>query len=100
MTLFWILLGLLGLMAVLICYSALVVADRENYVPRDYYEAVIQELCRKHTEEIESMPTIVRCKECVYRGIGIDGTFCERRHEAFRVKPDDFCSYGEVKDND
>ena len=38
---------------------------------------------------------IVRCKECVYRGIGIDGTFCERRHEAFRVKPDDFCSYGE-----
>ena len=38
---------------------------------------------------------IVRCKECVYQEIGIDGTFCERRHEAFRVKPDDFCSYGE-----
>ena len=66
MTLFWILLGLLGLTAVLICYSACVVSSRENYVPRDYYEAVIQELCRKHTEEIASMPDIVRCKECVY----------------------------------
>ena len=55
MTLFWILLGLLGLTALLICYSALVVASRENYVPRDYYEAVIQELCRKHTEEIEAL---------------------------------------------
>ena len=55
MTLFWILLGLLGLMAVLICYSACVVSSRENYVPRDYYEAVIQELCRKHTEEIEAL---------------------------------------------
>lgn len=30
MTLFWILLGLLGLTALLICYSALVVASREN----------------------------------------------------------------------
>ena len=55
MTLFWILLGLLILTALLIMYSALVVADRENYVPRDYYEAVIQELCRKHTEEIEAL---------------------------------------------
>ena len=55
MTLFWILLGLLGLMAVLICYSACVVASRENYVPRDYYEAVVEELCRKHTEEIEAL---------------------------------------------
>ena len=55
MTLFWILLGLLGLMAVLICYSACVVSSRENYVPRDYYEAVVEELCRKHTEEIEAL---------------------------------------------
>ena len=30
MTLFWILLGLLGLMALLICYSALVVASRAD----------------------------------------------------------------------
>ena len=90
-----ILIALLLLTAVLICYSACVVSSRENYVPRDYYEAVVEELCRKHTEEIASMPDIVFCKECKYRGIGIDGTFCERRHEAFRVKPDDFCSYGE-----
>ena len=55
MTLFWILLGLLGLTAVLICYSACVVSSRENYVPRDYYEAVVEELCHKHTEEIEAL---------------------------------------------
>ena len=55
MTLFWILLALLILTAVLICYSACVVASRENYVPRDYYEAVVEELCRKHTEEIEAL---------------------------------------------
>ena len=55
MTIFWILLTLLGLTAVLICYSACVVSSRENYVPRDYYEAVVEELCRKHTEEIEAL---------------------------------------------
>ena len=38
--------------------------DLDDYVPRDYYERVVEELCRKHTEEIASMPTIVRCKEC------------------------------------
>ena len=55
MTLFWILLALLALFATLVCYSALAVASRENYVPRDYYEAVIEELCRKHTEEIAEL---------------------------------------------
>ena len=46
---------------------------------------------------IDNAPTIdiVQCKECVYQEIRLDGTFCERRHEAFRVKPDDYCSYGE-----
>ena len=33
-------------------------------IPRDYYEKVVEELCRKHTEEIASMPSVVRCKEC------------------------------------
>ena len=47
--------------------------------------------------EMRQLPSIdiVRCKECVYQEIRLDGTFCERRHEAFRVNTDDFCSYGE-----
>lgn len=98
MTLFWILLGLLGLTAVLICYSACVVSSRENYVPRNYYEAVIQELCRKHTEEIASMPTIVRCKECKYnysteRNHGKMHPRCD--FTDWKLKENDFCSRGE-----
>ena len=60
MMIFWILVALLGLTAVLICYSACVVSSRENYVPRDYYEAVVEELCHKHTEEIEALMKEVR----------------------------------------
>ena len=99
MTLFWILLGLLGLTAVLICYSACVVSSRENYVPRDYYEAVIQELCRKHTEEIASMPDIVKCKECRYwvGNVSEDDGFEDECKWITEEAPnaDDFCSYGE-----
>ena len=29
--------------------------DLDDYVPRDYYEKVVEELCRKHTEEIEAL---------------------------------------------
>lgn len=93
MMIFWILLGLLGLMAVLICYSACVVSSRENYVPRDYYEAVIEELCRKHTEEIASMPDIVRCKECRWWNEMTHG--CDRNPSVEPWWEDDFCSYGE-----
>ena len=95
MTLFWILLGLLGLTAVLICYSACVVSSRENYVPRDYYEAVVEELCRKHTEEIASMPDIVRCKECKYFELGqcLNENGCGSSFGV--VSKDAFCSYGE-----
>ena len=35
-----------------------------DVIPKAYYEKVVEELCRKHTEEIASMPTIVRCSEC------------------------------------
>ena len=27
----------------------------EDYIPRNYYEKVVEELCHKHTEEIESL---------------------------------------------
>lgn len=27
----------------------------DDYIPRNYYEKVVEELCHKHTEEIESL---------------------------------------------
>lgn len=100
MMIFWILVALLGLTAVLICYSACVVSSRENYVPRDYYEAVVEELCHKHTEEIASMPDIVRCKECKYSSDdGTYGCMCDHFNGLddvyHRMYADDFCSWGE-----
>ena len=96
MMIFWILLGLLGLMAVLICYSACVVSSRENYVPRDYYEAVIEELCRKHTEEIASMPDIVRCEECKrWLNKEYEDVCGWCKHWLRECNADDYCSYGE-----
>ena len=93
MTLFWILLGLLGLTAVLICYSACVVSSRENYVPRDYYEKVVSEMAKRNVEAAD----IVRCKECrwykIIPNISKDGS-C-RWFNTHTVNADDFCSYGE-----
>ena len=77
--------------------------DLDDYVPRDYYEAVIQELCRKHTEEIESMPDIVRCSECKHWVGNIsedDGIYEDECKWITEEAPnaDDFCSYGERKE--
>ena len=75
-------------------------------IPRDYYEKVVEELCRKHTEEIASMPTIVRCKECdmseVYQNdsSGVMARYCRAFAPNRMVADDDFCSYGERKDNE
>ena len=69
--------------------------DIADYVPKDFHDKTCEAMAKAHQEEIADMVSVVRCKECVYQEIGIDGTFCERRHEAFRVKPDDYCSYGE-----
>ena len=91
MTLFWILLGLLGLAAVLICYSACVVSSRENYVPRDYYETVVSEMAKRNVEAAD----IVRCKECKHRDPEDKGCDCGMWHMPFTTKDDDFCSYGE-----
>ena len=96
MTIFWILLTLLGLTAVLICYSACVVSSRENYVPRDYYEAVVEELCHKHTEEIASMPDIVRCKECKHWEMRNSPRGWCVVHQGY-VSPQYFCADGERK---
>ena len=91
MTLFWILLGLLGLTAVLICYSACVVASRENYVPRDYYEKVVSEMAKRNVEAAD----IVRCKECKWAKANGTYQWCGRLDSTARITADDFCSYGE-----
>ena len=74
---------------------------RADVIPRDYYEKVVEELCRKHTEEIASMPTVVRCKECdmseVYQNdsSGVMARYCRAFTPTRMVADDDFCSYGE-----
>ena len=35
----------------------------KDYVPRDYYEKVVEELCHKHTEEIANMPEFAPWKD-------------------------------------
>lgn len=44
--------------------------------------------------EDAGMVSVVRCGECRHRITGIMGKMCIGRH------PDDFCSYGERKDNE
>ena len=71
-------------------------------IPRDYYEKVVEELCRKHTEEIANMPTIVRCKECKWYRAYADQHGCWERCDRTMMKAnaDGFCSYVERKDNE
>ena len=93
MTLFWILLGLLGLTAVLICYSACVVSSRENYVPRDYYEKVVSEMAKRNVDAVD----IVFCKECKYRE---KNHYCVKWGQPYLCRDDAFCSYGERRENE
>ena len=72
--------------------------DLDDYIPRAYYNKVVEELCRKHTEEIASMPTIVRCKECKHnyskeRNHGKMQPRCD--FTDWKLKENDFCSRGE-----
>ena len=64
-------------------------------IPREYYEKVVGELCRKHTEEIASMPDIVRCMECKYWNT--NGKYYDKceYHGIVSMSADDYCSYGE-----
>ena len=69
-------------------------------IPRDYYEKVVGELCRKHTEEIASMPDIVRCKECRH-WIGETEHYEDREYKACwqlcgqYMDSEFWCKYGE-----
>ena len=55
----------------------------------------------KTAPTVDAVP-VVRCRECKHRKYDdIFGTlWCNRDSCTKRVKPDDFCSYGERKDGD
>ena len=71
-----------------------------DYVPRDYYNKVVEELCKKHAEEIASMPDIVRCKECKH-WTGETEHYEDREYKACwqlcgqYVNSEFWCRYGE-----
>ena len=56
---------------------------------------------RYNTSTYSDMAIVVRCKDCKhYARVGRFGCFCRRRIKSnieYRVKADDFCSYGERK---
>lgn len=62
-------------------------------IPRDDYKGIME-----YIDELPSanMVKVVRCKECMY--YAEEFYFTCRAHVS-TVKPDDFCSYGERKDN-
>lgn len=64
-----------------------------DYVPRDYYEKVVSEMAKRNVEAAD----IVFCKECKHN---LDGRCLEFADDNLRVNADDFCSYGERKDNE
>lgn len=48
------------------------------------------------------MQEVVRCKDCKYYTMNTEllGNVCNRLFTVFPMKSDDFCSYGERKDNE
>ena len=69
--------------------------DIDDYIPRAYYEKVIEELYKKHADEIAGMPTIVRCKECKYATKRLNDDYLCTHHGKDWNYYDHFCSYGE-----
>ena len=47
-------------------------------------------------DELDSLPEVVLCKDCKFFH---DKGYCTKITGLTRIKPDDFCSYGERKDN-
>ena len=64
-------------------------------------------------DKLDSLPEVVRCKDCKHRTVTSDGMVCEcalptKRMQDYyiygstilaRVEPEAFCSHGERKDN-
>lgn len=54
---------------------------------------------RKIPIQSTNIVTVVRCKDCKYYTINTEllGNVCNHLFTIFPMKPDDFCSYGELK---
>lgn len=54
---------------------------------------------RKIPIQFTNMVTVVRCKNCKHYITNTEllGNVCNRLFTVFPMKPDDFCSYGELK---
>ena len=59
-----------------------------------------EERKRSNSEE-KTMAAVVRCKDCKHYVTNTEllGNVCNRLFTVFPMKPDDFCSYGERKNN-
>ncbi len=53
----------------------------------------------KNGVELVEYAEVVRCKDCRYCQHDVHGLWCFNDYEN-NLQPDDFCSYGERKDND
>ena len=79
-----------------------------EYISKDKVKEIIENrdsgflACLKAFDEILELPDeVVRCKDCRRYAIDNKGEqYCPFTRGLRKPKPDDFCSYGERKDNE
>ena len=75
--------------------------DLADYVPKDFHDKTCEAMAKRHQEEIDSMPTVVFCKDC--RDCAEHGghancngyLYCRQRCRV--VNEDDYCAWGKGK---
>lgn len=68
-----------------------------------YREALLAVKSAIHCQSIlKDMQKVVRCKDCKHYVTNTEllGNVCNRLFTVFPMKPDDYCSYGERKDEE
>lgn len=66
-----------------------------------YREALLAVKSAIHCQSVsKDMQKIVRCGDCKYYTTNTGLYVCNRLFTVFPMKPDDFCSYGERKDEE
>lgn len=71
----------------------------ENYYKQDWTSSQIVTLL-ENAPTINAVP-VVRCLNCKYKGVLWRETICDHPNGMLhKVKPDDFCSYGQRKEAD
>ena len=84
-------------------------ADKLYETARKYHKDFAQSIADLTSlrEVLEDTPPadvteVVRCKDCKHYATNTEllGNVCNRLFTVFPMKPDDFCSYGERKDEE